>query len=519
MHNYLENHKTKFILIFTLALVVRLAGITSRPIWYDEAFSILISEQGPSAIVSSTLALDTNSSAAEEHPPAYYFMLWGWMQAFGNSLVAIRMLSILISLGIILCIYLITSYLFDPPTALTAAFISAILPFQVHYGQEIRMYVLLTFWLCLATLAFIQRKWILFSIAAALAQYTHNLAAFYLIPLAFTPIFQKDWKTLRSLTLAGFASIIIYSPWLIQLPRQVTKVTANFWVERPGIEKIFTLILFYLPHLPLPNSLLLPGLLIATLTIALAIFQTVITRKKESEAANKILWLGYLAFMPPILLWSVSQFVPVYIERALLPSHAIFCVWLAAAFKQTKLPRAIQILTSLLIVTSSVTGIYQHLTYKGFPYGPYKALNESVQSRLEEGDVIIHSSKLSYLPSFYFDQNISQGFIVDPLNSNVDTLAPATRELLNLNSYEDLEKATVHSSRVWFIIYQQSIDEFKQVDKMHPHLEYLNKNFTLESVESWNDARLYMYIAKTAQPASASTQKGSIQESTNLNGN
>lgn len=47
-------------------------------------------------------------------------------------------------------------------------------------------------------------------------------------------------------------------------------------------------------------------------------------QEKEPDNANKMLWLAYLAFTPPILLWSVSQFVPVYIERALLPSHAIF---------------------------------------------------------------------------------------------------------------------------------------------------------------------------------------------------
>ncbi|MBV5350100.1 glycosyltransferase family 39 protein, partial [bacterium] len=98
----------------------------------------------------------------------------------------VRMLSIALSLGIVIFLYLIAHHLFDEQTALAAALLSAVLPFQIHYGVEIRMYVLLTFWLTLATLALLKRQWILFSIAAALAQYTHNLAAFYLIPLAVT---------------------------------------------------------------------------------------------------------------------------------------------------------------------------------------------------------------------------------------------------------------------------------------------------------------------------------------------
>ena len=490
----LINQKTKLILILILAFVIRLAGISSRPIWYDEAFSILISEQGPSAILNGTLAVDSDSSAAEEHPPAYYFILWGWIQTFGNSLIAVRMLSIIISLGIIFCIYQITTHLFDPPTALTAALISAILPFQIHYGQEIRMYVLLTFWLCLATLAFLNRQWIFFSVAAALAQYTHNLAAIYLIPLAFTPIFQKDWKTLRSLTLAGFASIIMYSPWLIHIPAQISKVTNSFWIERPGIEKLFTLILIYLPDLPLPNNLLLPALFIATLTITLAAYQTYRAMKKDLTQAQNGLWLVYLSFTPPLLLLLMSQISPMYVERALLPSHAIFCIWLAWAFTKAKLPRSVQIFAFTMIFISAVIGFYQHIAFNGFPYGPFDRINKSIQTRLQPGDVIIHSNKLSYLPSFYFDRKQNQSYIIDPPGSSTDTLSAVTRNILHLTAEENIESASADADRVWFVIYQKSMDELTSHDgKTHPQLEYLDQHFKLESIETWNDLKVYIY--------------------------
>jgi len=79
--------KTKLTFILALALLLRLVGISLRPIWYDEAFSILLAEQGPAVILSGTLAPDADSSTAEEHPPAYYFTLWGWIQLYGNSLI------------------------------------------------------------------------------------------------------------------------------------------------------------------------------------------------------------------------------------------------------------------------------------------------------------------------------------------------------------------------------------------------------------------------------------------------
>jgi mannosyltransferase len=474
-------------------IIIRLVGILSRPIWYDEAFSILLAEQGPAGILSGTLTADFDSSAAEEHPPAYYFLLWGWLQLFGNSLISIRLLSVILSLGVLVLIYLIANHLFEKQTAFAAALLATILPFQIHYGQEIRMYVLLTFWLSLTTLAFLKRQWILFSLAAALAQYTHNLAAFYLIPLAITPVFQRDWKTFRTIALAGFAAIGIYSPWLIHLPAQLAKVTSSFWIEKPGIGKLFTLFLLYLPHLPLPNSLLVIGLLFATLIITLAAFQTYLAQNEKSPQAKSGLWLAYLSFMPPLLLWLVSQVSPIYVERALLPSHAIFCIWLAWVLMQKNLPRLIQAFVLFLILASAVMGIYQHLTYKGFPYTPAVALNQSIQTRMKSGDAVIHSNKLSYLPAFYFNRVLPQSFILDPINSNVDTLSPTIRNILNLRSFDSIESGTENASRIWFIIYKQSLDEFIQANQIHPQLEYLNKNFTHISTEKWDDIRLYLY--------------------------
>jgi mannosyltransferase len=484
--------KTKLVFILTLALLIRLVGISDRPIWYDEAFSILLAGQGPAAILHGTLAADADLSAAEEHPPMYYFTLWGWIRLFGNSLVSVRLLSTCLSLGIILFIYLISRHMFEEQTALAAASLAAILPFQIHYGVEIRMYVLLTFWLTLATLAFLKRQWILFSLAAAMSQYTHNLAAFYLITLAFTPIFQKDWKTLRSLIWAGFAAIIIYLPWLIHLPAQISKVTSSFWIGKPGVEKLFTLLLMYLPHLPLPDALLPVGLLLSTLIIALAAFQTYKAQKENSEQSRSGLWLAYLAFMPPLLLWLVSQISPIYVERALLPSHAIFCIWLAWAFTQNKLPCLVQTFVLVLIFAAAAMGTYQHVTYRGFPYVSPN-LTKSIQNRLEEGDVVIHSSKLSYLPSIYFDRNLPQSFILDPADSSVDTLSKATRTILNLQSFDEIENSTANADRVWFIIFKQSSDEFKQADKTHPHLEYLGQHFKLESVENLFDIDIFLF--------------------------
>jgi hypothetical protein len=139
-------------------------------------------------------------------------------------------------------------------------------------------------------------------------------------------------------------------------------------------------------------------------------------------------------------------------------------------------------------------GFYQHITYKGFPYGPYAVIDQSIQNRLEQGDVVIHSNKLTYLPSFYFDRELPQSYVVDPLGSSTDTLSPATRKILHLTAQENMETATTEATRVWFIIQQQSVDEFTSKGyKTHPQLEYLDQHFTLESIETWDEVKIYLY--------------------------
>lgn len=487
--------------ILLSALALRLIGIQSRSIWYDEAFSILFAQQSPAEILNNTLFQNSDSSAAEEHPPLYYFGLWTWFKLFGTSVISARMFSILFSLLVILLIHQIARELFDPLTALTAAAWTGLLPFHVHFAQELRMYSMLTFWLALATLAFLRARtgqktwWIVFAVSAALAQYTHNLAAIFLVTLALTPLFQQDWKTLRGLTWSGLAALGLYLPWMLNLPAQFAKVNSSFWVEKPGFERFFTLILYYLPHLPLPDLQLMIGFFLAMMILALAAFQTYLAWRQKNPSIHRAVWMAYLAFIPPLLLWLVSQIVPVYIERALLPAHAMFCIWLAWAFTQTKAPRFIQGIAILFIISATGMGIFQHVTYMGFPYGLYAAINTNIQNDLENGDVVIHSSKLTYLPAFSINPDLPQGFIVDPPNSSVDTLSPAIREAFHLTEYESVESASARAERVWFIIFKQSITEYTSKGYAnHPQLQYLDEHFSLQTVEELDDIQVLLYV-------------------------
>lgn len=186
LSNLQNKDRANLLLLATLlfAIGVRMIGILSRPIWYDEAFSILFSEKGLDAMIYGALSR-TASGSADIHPLGYYTLLWAWMLVFGKSLLAVLLLSVFINLISIVLVYNIARLLFDTNTAAASALLAALLPFQIHFAQEVRMYALPSLWLLSATYSFLRARggnwqWrIVFGISCALAQYTHNLAVFF----------------------------------------------------------------------------------------------------------------------------------------------------------------------------------------------------------------------------------------------------------------------------------------------------------------------------------------------------
>jgi hypothetical protein len=146
------------------------------------------------------------------------------------------------------------------------------------------------------------------------------------------------------------------------------------------------------------------------------------------------------------------------------------------------------------LVTGIAIGLVTHLTFTGFPYAPYAALDASLETRLQPGDVILHSNKLSLLPAVYFDRALKQEFLADQPGSGSDTLAPATQQVLGIAESASLESATNAASRVLFIIFQKALDESSMAGQDEdPNLKWLDAHFKLENLETWGPLLLYVY--------------------------
>jgi hypothetical protein len=149
---------------------------------------------------------------------------------------------------------------------------------------------------------------------------------------------------------------------------------------------------------------------------------------------------------------------------------------------------------AILLLAASGIGIYQHLTYRGFHYGPYQELGNYLTENLSEEDVIIHSNKLTMLPTVYYFRDLTQFYVADQPGSRSDTLALPTQEVLGLLASPTIEEAAGESSGVWLVIFTEAIQEYQALGlDTHPHITWLEEYYTLVSIEEWDDILLYRY--------------------------
>ena len=214
--------------VIILGAILRVGFLGQRSIWLDEAVVAWVA-QHPWREIPRLLA------AADQHPPAYYLLMHAWQGVAGTSEVALRFPSACFGLASVILTYVLARRITSEATGLLSALVVAISPFQLMSAQEARMYPLLGA-LCLAsTIALLSsveqggaRRWILYTIASALAAYTHYLG---LLVLAAHGVWVAGWERrhLRDWTGCAVAIALVFAPWIPSFLEQLRQVHSFDW--------------------------------------------------------------------------------------------------------------------------------------------------------------------------------------------------------------------------------------------------------------------------------------------------
>jgi hypothetical protein len=224
-------------------------------------------------------------------------------------------------------------------------------------------------------------------------------------------------------------------------------------------------------------------------------------RAYRGRSGDRPIALGsaYLAFAPLLAMVLVSLWQPVYLDRAMLPAGVSFLFFLAWVIGGVEMPAIFRWTARILVGVSFIVGLASYWTYRGFPYAPYEDIVHYVAAHRTQGESLLHSNKLTALPSEYYAPDLDQEFLADPPGSGSDTLAPATQRQLGLVAQPDARAAIGDAPGVWFLIFPREIAEYAALGAPeHPALAWLKANFSEDSVMSFGEAQLHHFEFRRA---------------------
>jgi mannosyltransferase len=219
--------------LLTLFLGCYLVG---RPeLWRDELWSWSFAAEPAHALVA-----EASKSNPAELP--YDLMLHYWMAVFGDSVLAMRMLSVLAMAGAAACVTLAGRRLAGARAGLLAGLVFALLPSVSRFAQEVRFYALEVLVVTLATLLLLRaldapsvRRWAAYGACLAVVGYIDLVALSVLAGHAAAAALR--WWRDREGRLLGFAAAAV-GGLAICAPLAAASFgksgTQVYWIRRPG---------------------------------------------------------------------------------------------------------------------------------------------------------------------------------------------------------------------------------------------------------------------------------------------
>ena len=277
------------------ALLTAILGcyqLSHPELWRDELASWLFATRPVPDLVATARRVDVNHLA-------YYLLLHYWIAAFGDSVDAMRALSVLAMAGAAACVTLAGRRLAGTRAGLLAGLMFALVPSVSRFAQEIRSYALEVLLATLATLLLLRaldkpavRRWVAYGACLAVLGYLAPVALAVVTGHA-AGVAMRWWRD-RDNRLFWFvpAALAGFAAWLplavISWHEESGQVG---WIPRPGLD--LTVFSFFARNLFYSTS-------VALAFIPLAILAWAVDRRPAAFATA-------FAVLPVATVWLVSQ--------------------------------------------------------------------------------------------------------------------------------------------------------------------------------------------------------------------
>jgi 4-amino-4-deoxy-L-arabinose transferase-like glycosyltransferase len=310
--------------------------------------------------------LSTVHTGGENSPPLFFLLAWATAH-LGDASVWIRLPSFVLGTLTVPVVYALGREVHGRLAAMIAAGIVAVAPFAVFYGIEARPYGSMMFFVAVSTLALLRAVrtrtrwwWLVYTLSAAAAAYTHYTAIFALGVQAVWSLWVCR-RRIGAALLANAAIAILYAPWLPHLRGKALAVIGALYPL--GVRRVLTDLLRPIPGHPAAPLRAIPtltGLAVFAVTVLGGAAMLALRARRGATSAGRLgpspgqVLLGLLVFATPVglLLYSLTS-TDLWLPRGLsasLPAAAVAIGALAAALPRLAVMLAVVAMAATLLM-------------------------------------------------------------------------------------------------------------------------------------------------------------------------
>jgi uncharacterized membrane protein len=418
---------------------LRLPTLGREALWYDETFTAWLSSRLDWSQFWQAISGDV-------HPPLWYLLEALVVRTLGTSEFALRLPSAVFSIiGTLMLWRLARSIGFAQRTAFVAGLLSAVLPAGIYYGQEARVYALLSVFVLLSVQAAIQRRWIWFAIGCIGTVYCHNLGVFYVAALGMAVLWHERRRPLRAIApaIALISVVGAWSPWAGVMFRQAQAIGAAFWMHPLTVGGALEPLASMTIGWRIPEPLMMHAYAAA---FGATLIGVIASRHWLRTRQGTLILVT--AFGAPLMVAMASAaWRSVYLPRAFLPSALL--LMLAWAYALMHLARQNRAALRLILLPMLGIGMASH--FLGTPRFDWRAWLQPVQAQWQDGDLVYHPALSTAITlQYYLD---GKPYLLRPYSSDLNqALSDSTRRAMGFTEGA-FEEATAQARRVWILFY------------------------------------------------------------------
>ena len=365
-----------------IGIFLRFYDLGFNSLWLDEASTYTIS-------VKSFADIWQTTAGGEFNPPLFYW-IEHVMLMLGNNEVILRFVPALLGVLTIPLFYLIGKEFLDRNAGIIAAAACTFSPFLIYYSQEARAYMLMLFFVALATVFFLKAMksgslthWVLFGVFSALAFWAHFYALVMIGALVlcalieWAPRIRTELGNLKMLVAAIVVFVLLSLPLIIvtfQLFILRTSSAPTYGIQGLGII--------------LETFVQVAGMNIYAMVLLIALFVIGIFQAFRIEKSK-----GIFLVLITVLTFAISyilSFKMPMLPRYLIFLSIVFFLGIAVSYRTVYSlwnSRAVVygFIAILLVISAPILVSY----YSGYSKEDWRGFSAALEQKAQPGDLIV----------------------------------------------------------------------------------------------------------------------------------